>query len=53
MSGNVFDLEEWLLDVCLKELKESRRWLRLCLRVPLIMAPAENEALLSETEELI
>jgi four helix bundle protein len=41
------------MSVCLKELKESRRWLRLCLRVPLTKVPAENEALLAETEELV
>jgi len=40
------------LRVCLKELRESRRWLRLVHRVPLI-APAKVEPLLQETEELI
>jgi len=40
------------LGICLKELRESRHWLRLIHRVPLI-APAKVEPLLGETEELI
>ncbi len=40
------------LGVCLKEIRESRRWLRLIHRVPLV-APAKVEPLLSETEALI
>jgi four helix bundle protein len=40
------------LGVCLKEIREARRWLRLIHRVPLI-APAKIEPLLSETEALI
>src|SRR5213595_2662 len=39
--------------VCLKELRESRRWLLLILRVPLVKEPSETESLLVETEELI
>src|SRR5436190_21287806 len=41
------------LKICLKELRESRRWLRLIARVPLISKPEKLEYLLSETEELI
>src|SRR5436309_9881938 len=39
--------------ICLKELKESRRWFRLAKRVPLIKAPTEFDPLLEETEALI
>jgi four helix bundle protein len=41
------------MSVCLKELRESSRWLRLALRVPLADEPAEAERLLAETEELV
>ena len=41
------------LRVCLKELRESRRWLRLIHRVPLVDKPAKVEPLINETEELI
>jgi len=41
------------LSICLKELRETRRWLRLAQRVPLVKAPATIDPLLSETEELI
>jgi four helix bundle protein len=41
------------LKICLKELRETRRWLRLIERVPLISKPGKLEDLLSETEELI
>ncbi len=41
------------LSICLKELRESRRWLRLILRVPLIRDAVKVEALIGETEELI
>jgi len=41
------------LSICLKELRESRRWLRLILRVPLTREAKPVEALVSETEELI
>lgn len=41
------------LSICLKELRESRRWLRLILRVPLTRESKPVEALVSETEELI
>ena len=40
------------LKICHKELRESRRWLRLIQRVPLLQ-PALVEPLLQETEELI
>lgn len=39
--------------ICLKELRESKRWLRLIQRVPLIKPPDKMDALLQETEELI
>ena len=38
---------------CLKELRESRRWLRLIIRVPLLKDITETEALILESEELI
>src|SRR6476660_979642 len=41
------------LKICLKELRETRRWLRLIKRVPLISNPDNVHGLLSETEELI
>ena len=40
------------LKICHKELRESRRWLRLIQRVPLLKASAV-ESLVQETEELI
>ena len=39
--------------ICLKELRESRRWLRLIIRVPLLKDITETEALILESEELI
>jgi four helix bundle protein len=41
------------LSVCLKELKESRRWLRLIKRVPLLKPESQIDPLLDETEQLI
>lgn len=41
------------LSICLKELKESRRWLRLTQRVPLVDSASSVDAVLTETEELI
>ncbi len=41
------------LSICLKELRESRRWLLLILRVPLTREAMRVEELVSETEELI
>ena len=41
------------LSICLKELRESRRWLLLIQRVPLIREPEQVGPLLAETEELI
>jgi four helix bundle protein len=40
------------LSICLKELRESDRWLRLIQRVPLIKPPLV-EPLIRETDELI
>jgi four helix bundle protein len=39
--------------ICLKELRESGRWLRLARRVPLIKPATELDPLLEETEALI
>ena len=41
------------LSICLKELRESRRWLLLIQRVPLVKDLAVVEPLIGETEELI
>ena len=41
------------LRICHKELRETRRWLRLCHRVPLVKQPAKIEPLIEETVELI
>ncbi|MGD0652475.1 MAG: four helix bundle protein [Verrucomicrobiia bacterium] len=41
------------MSICLKELRETRRWLRLAMRVPLIKPPSQFEPLLKETEELV
>jgi four helix bundle protein len=41
------------ISVGLKELRESRRWLRLIQRVPLVKTPGSADLLLNETEELI
>src|SRR6185503_647993 len=41
------------LKVCLKELRESLRWLRLIERVPMVKAGSKLDPLLDETEELI
>ena len=40
------------MSICFKELKESRRWLRLIKRLPMLEATAVD-SLLAETEELI
>ena len=40
------------LKICHKELRESRRWLRLIQRVPLLK-PAPVQPLVDETEELV
>lgn len=40
------------LGICLKEIREARRWLRLIHRVPLVAAP-KIDPLLAETEALI
>ena len=39
--------------LCLKELVESRRWLRLIRLVPLVERPLSLDALIDETEQLI
>jgi len=39
--------------ICLKELRESERWLKLIHRIPLIEPPEKMTAILNETEELI
>ncbi len=41
------------MSVCLKELRESRRWIRLIQRVPLVKSPRLLDPLLEETESLI
>ena len=41
------------MKICLKELRESHRWLRLCKRVPLIRPPSLIDNLLAETDELV
>jgi four helix bundle protein len=41
------------LRVCLKELRETDRWLKLIIRVPLIRPPSKINALLAETDELV
>jgi four helix bundle protein len=41
------------LKICLKELRESHRWLRLIKRVPLIENPAKVDSLTDETDQLI
>ena len=40
------------LGICLKEIREARRWLRLVHRVPLL-TPAKVDPLIAETEALI
>jgi len=41
------------LKICLKELRESLRWLKLIQRVPLVKPPEKVAVLLGETDELI
>ena len=41
------------LRICLKELRESKRWLKLIQSVPLVKPPEKMSDLLDETEELI
>ena len=41
------------LRVCYKELRESRRWLRLVRKVPLVTRPKLLEPLLQEADELV
>ena len=39
--------------ICLKELRETRRWLKLIQPVPMVRSPGQVEPLLEETESLI
>ena len=39
--------------ICLKELRESKRWLRLIVKVPLLDPVSQVDPALQETEELI
>lgn len=41
------------MGVCLKELRETKRALKLTQTVPLVQSPVEVEPMLAETEELI
>lgn len=41
------------LGVCYKELRETRRWLRLVQRAPLVAKPELLDSLLTEAEELV
>ena len=41
------------MDVCLKELRETKRALKLTRKVPLVQPPTAVDPLLAETEELI
>jgi four helix bundle protein len=41
------------MGICLKELRESRRWLRLIHSVPLLKSASQVEPLITETESLI
>ena len=41
------------MSICLKELRETHRWLRLIKRVPLLEEPSEPDALMGETEQLV
>ncbi len=41
------------MKVCLKELREAKRWLRLVRRIPLLGPASAVDPLLGETEELI
>lgn len=41
------------LSICLKELRESRRWLRLSNKIPFAGVSVEVDSLIGETEELI
>jgi four helix bundle protein len=39
--------------ICLKELRESKRWLKLIQRVPLVKPTERMDEIINETEELI
>jgi four helix bundle protein len=51
-SGARADFEH-KMSVCLKELRESRGWLRLIERVPLLKNSDNCQRMIRETEELI
>ena len=39
--------------VCLKELRESKRWIKLIQKVPLVKPPSKADDILQETDELV
>ena len=41
------------LHICLKELRETHRWLQLVRSVPLVKPPSKLDGILVETEELV
>ena len=41
------------LKICLKELRETKRWLRLVLQVPMVRSATQAKAALQETDELV
>jgi four helix bundle protein len=41
------------MSICLKELREAHRWMRLIKRVPLLQEMQELERLMAESEQLI
>jgi four helix bundle protein len=41
------------MGICLKELRETYRWLRLCKRVPLVRPSSALDPLIAETDELV
>ena len=41
------------LRISLKELRETKRWLKLIQRIPLVKEPEKTDDILKETEELI
>jgi four helix bundle protein len=55
MRSDSFNVDDFIhkFSICLKELRESRRWLRLIARVPLLDDLTETNALILEGEELI
>ena len=39
--------------ICLKELRESKRWIKLIQKVPLVKPPSKADDILQETDELV